>query len=32
MATVLKEKGPAPVLQALQALRPRGHNQKESAP
>ena len=32
MATALKEKGPAPVLQALQALRPRGYNQKESAP
>ena len=30
MATVLKEKGPDPVLQALQALRPRGHNQKET--
>ena len=29
MATVLKDKGPDPVLQALQALRPRGHTQKE---
>ena len=29
MATALKEQGPGPVRQALQALRPRGHNQTE---
>lgn len=29
MARKLKEKGPAPVLQALQALNPRGHDQQE---